>query len=411
MKKADDDHLPYAIDEYGNLVSIDDIPLEKRGLACGCHCPNCNQPLVAKLGYNKGRSPHFAHYNYSDCHGAVMTLLHRLSEEILKIEKNVMTPPYKTIPAKRLIFTQVEVEQRNDRSDLQPDIVGVIENGIRWHIEIKNTSEVKDDKKAKIRESGINCLEIDVSGQSLDKDKLKAFLLDSVESRQWINNPFYDKKIRQERYGDEIKQKEKYHQYRKDDKYEIIELKECGFNCGVNRFRGDCIYLKDELCINNVEYVVCDRIHREKDKEYERPKETVLIQVESDCHYLDFEYDQQSLSEICALLIEGKHILLDDGLNGEIEVCEIKQNGDGIVCLCNCNDRVHPLKVLYIWIDNNKLRYEVTSNNQGKDKDIAKRNYIIERDGKKKLVDYRFVKRLIKANQSDIFTEMDGCPF
>ena len=88
---------------------------------------------------------------------------------------------------------------------MQPDIVGVTEDGIRWHIEIKNTSEVKDSKKAKIRESGINCLEIDVSGQSLDKDKLKAFLLDSAESRQWINNPFYDKKIRQERYGDEIK--------------------------------------------------------------------------------------------------------------------------------------------------------------------------------------------------------------
>ena len=110
MKKADDDHLPYAIDEYGNLVSIDDIPLEKRGLACGCHCPNCNQPLVAKLGYNKGRSPHFAHYNYSDCHGAVMTLLHRLSEEILKIEKNVMTPPYKTIPAKRLLKSKLNKE-------------------------------------------------------------------------------------------------------------------------------------------------------------------------------------------------------------------------------------------------------------------------------------------------------------
>lgn len=410
MKKANDDHLPYAIDEFGNLVSIDDIPLEKRGLACDCYCIKCNEPLVAKLG-NGGKMKHFAHQKDSDCHGAVMTLLHRLSEEILKSEKKVMTPPYKTIPAQRLIFTQVEVEQRNDRSDLQPDIVGVTEDGIRWHIEIKNTSEVKDSKKAKIRESGINCLEIDVSGQSLDKDKLKAFLLDSAESRQWINNPFYDKKIRQERYGDEIKQNEKYHQYRKGNKYEIIELKECGFNCGVNRFRGDCIYLKDELCINNVEYVVCDRIHREKDKEYKSPKDTVLIQEESECHYMDFEFDQQSLSEICALLIEGKHILLDDGLYGEIELCEIKQKGDGIVCLCNCNDRVYPLKVLYIWIDNNKLRYEVTSNNQGKDKDIAKRNYIIERDGKKKLDDYRFVKREIKANQSDIFTEMEGCPF
>ena len=126
---------------------------------------------------------------------------------------------------------------------------------------------------------------------------------------------------------------------------------------------------------------------------------------------MDFEYDQQSLSEIFALLIKGKHLILDDGLYGEIELCEIKQKGDGIVCLCNCNDRVHPLKVLYIWIDNNKLRYEVTSNNQGKDKVIAKRNYIIERDGKKKWGDFRFVKGEIKANQCDIFMEKEDCPF
>lgn len=413
MKKADGNHLPYAIDEFGNLVSISDIPPEKRGLACGCHCVKCNEPLIAKLGYG-GKIEHFSHQKDSDCHGAEMTLLHRLSEDILKREKNVMTPSYKTIPAQKLIFTHVEVEQRNDRSDLQPDIVGVTEDGVRWHIEIRNTSKVNDIKKAKIRESRINCLEIDVSGQSLDKELLKIFLLDSAESRQWINNPFYDKKIRKERYGDETKQKEKHHQYRKDNRYNIIELKECGFNCGVNRFRGDCIYLKDELCINDVEYVVCDRFHREKDKEYKSLKNIVPTNVpkqeEAECNYLDFEYDHQSLSEICALLIEGKHILLGDGLYGEIEMCDMKYNGKGIVCLCNCNERVYPLKVLYIWIENNKLKYEITSNNKGKHKDIAKRNYIKERDGIEKKADYRYANKTEK-NQSDIFMEKDDCPF
>jgi len=88
MKKADGNHLPYAIDEFGNLVSISDIPPEKRGLACGCHCVKCNEPLIAKLGYG-GKIEHFSHQKDSDCHGAEMTLLHRLSEDILKREKNV----------------------------------------------------------------------------------------------------------------------------------------------------------------------------------------------------------------------------------------------------------------------------------------------------------------------------------
>ena len=42
-------------------------------------------------------------------------------------------------------------------------------------------------------ESNITCLEIDVREQSLDN--LKAFLLESSENREWINNPNYEKKI------------------------------------------------------------------------------------------------------------------------------------------------------------------------------------------------------------------------
>ena len=35
------------------LISIEDIPLEKKGNLCGCVCPGCGQPLVARLGAKK----------------------------------------------------------------------------------------------------------------------------------------------------------------------------------------------------------------------------------------------------------------------------------------------------------------------------------------------------------------------
>ena len=181
--------LTYALDVFGRMVCIDSV---ERGLACHCHCPKCNEPLEAKLGYG-GRQPHFAHKKDSDCHGFYMTALHKMAEQIIEEEKAVMVPECKGIPRQRLSFTQVEIEQRVERKDLQPDIVGVTEDGLRWIIEIRNTHEVDKAKTAKIIESNITCLEIDVREQTLEN--LKSFILESAGNREWINNPNYDVQI------------------------------------------------------------------------------------------------------------------------------------------------------------------------------------------------------------------------
>ena len=143
-----DHELIYALDASGKMVYIEDIPNDKRGLACGCICSKCKSPLIAKLGHDvlHGKKPHFAHPKGVECQGAAMSALHRLAEEILEEGKAVRVPGYKGIPAKTLSFIEVETEKRNDRSDLQPDIVGIAEDGLRFHIEICNTSEVKEHK-------------------------------------------------------------------------------------------------------------------------------------------------------------------------------------------------------------------------------------------------------------------------
>lgn len=186
-----DPPLTYALDALGKMIYIGNV--EKRGLSCNCRCPKCNEPLVAKLGHEGGRQAHFAHRKGSDCHGSYMTALHKLAEQIIEEEKAVMAPAYKDIGRQRLSFVQVEVEQRVERKDLQPDIVGITADGLRWAIEIRNTHEVNETKTAKLVESNITCLEIDVREQTLEN--LKSFILESAEEREWIYNPNYDTQI------------------------------------------------------------------------------------------------------------------------------------------------------------------------------------------------------------------------
>lgn len=181
--------LTYALNECGKMVCIDSV---ERGLDCNCFCPKCKERLIARLGKGK-RQPHFAHQKESNCQGSYMTALHMLAEQIIRDEKAVMAPAYIDIPKHLFSFKHVEVEQRVDRNDMQPDLVGITEDDKRWAIEIRNTHEVDETKIDKIKASNITCLEIDVRDQTLEN--LKSFLLESTENRKWINNPYYEKQI------------------------------------------------------------------------------------------------------------------------------------------------------------------------------------------------------------------------
>lgn len=189
--KQNEPKLTYALDESGKMVYIRNVV--ERGLACKCRCPKCNKSLVAKLGHEGGRQPHFAHQKDAVCHGSYMSALHKLAEEIICQEKAVKAPAYKEFEEKMLHFKQVNAEIRIERNDLQPDIRGVTEDDKIWYVEIKNTNEVDDKKRERLINSNISCLEIDVSEQILEN--LKTFLLESADCREWINNPNYDEQI------------------------------------------------------------------------------------------------------------------------------------------------------------------------------------------------------------------------
>ena len=186
--------LTYGKNRDGHLVHIEDVP---RGLACDCVCPSCGEKLEACKG--NVRVHYFRHYSAKECEGAFESQLHLLSKYIIEQNKAVMLPSYEgkydTDDAYQIQFTEVLLECAQD--DLQPDClckyVDANNNEHTLWIEILNTHEVDETKAQKIKERGIECVEIDVShlfvnSNVIDEDLLKDFLLNQTDNRRWINN-------------------------------------------------------------------------------------------------------------------------------------------------------------------------------------------------------------------------------
>ena len=181
MLSSYDAYLTYAVGAKGHLVHVDDVP---NGEACGCTCPECRSKLIAK---NKGQhnQHHFAHVGGSDCVGAVESALHLMAKEILSEGKKIMLPRYPLQVGGVRLFKSIEVESYNKELSLRPDCVGDTAGQKLW-VEFKRSHEVDTDKAAKIKSAKIECVEIDINACPLDPLKMKEFLEESSENRQWI---------------------------------------------------------------------------------------------------------------------------------------------------------------------------------------------------------------------------------
>lgn len=405
-----DHELIYALGASGKMVYIEDIPNDKRGLACGCICSKCKSPLIAKLGHDvpHGKKPHFAHPKGVECQGAAMSALHRLAEEILEEEKAVRVPGYKGIPAKTLSFIEVETEKRNDRSDLQPDIVGIAEDGLRFHIEICNTSEVKEPKLSKITSSEITCLEIDVRGHEMDrKETLKEFLINSSDDRMWLNNTNYEKKISEVLTIIKNNQLNIFEKYGNQEGYEVKPAYKCYEECISTN--GKCIYQKDNANADGIEFIICDVEQKERDSfEYRQQQshQNTIVKKAIDNNTIN----HQSLDEIMkksnqSLLYDpkGKSIeqivqdLKNEGfvyfgvdVKGEIMMCDKIKGLDGIALLFKSEifDRVYPIQVFALGVDCDRLRYKIIR--CCRDIKIAERDFCCLRDNYEKFSEELF---------------------
>lgn len=176
----------WAEDATGKMVHIDSVC---HGLKCGCICPNCHEPLLARHG--DVRAHGFAHH--SATRGATlkicyMVTLYKLAEQIIQQKKRIHAPSYYGIfKEKDLEFVEVKVNNKYDREDKQPDVIATTADGKEYLIEFTFAYKVQHNEA--IDYKNLTCLEIDLSKQTLES--LANFLLNSSEDRKWLNNQEY----------------------------------------------------------------------------------------------------------------------------------------------------------------------------------------------------------------------------
>ncbi|MBQ3944984.1 MAG: hypothetical protein II670_05155, partial [Alphaproteobacteria bacterium] len=231
MSNSGKAYLTYALNKEGKLVHVDTVP---NGNKCGCVCPDCRKPLIAKHDGKTDRAHHFAHDNGIECKGARMTALHMLAQQIIEKQKTIMLPDYQGDYFKKrtdiIHFDDVKLEEFVE--GLRPDCIG-IKTGKdgkehRLWIEILVTHEVDDVKEKAIRNINVSCIEIDLSdllGMDYTAKKVTQRLLSEKRNRRWVNCPVCDEQEslnKQKHNAEEAERKRKEEEQRKKEEEERL---------------------------------------------------------------------------------------------------------------------------------------------------------------------------------------------
>ena len=190
--------LIYALKD-GRAMSVENV---ESGLKCGCICPSCGEPLVAKKGTK--RMHHFSHYSGHNCEYGYETSLHLAAKDILSKANRIVLPAvYIHFPnspkaselyceAKEIQIERVELEQRFQ--DVIPDVV-IYAGGKQLFLEVYVTHAIDDIKLAKLKKSNISTIEIDLSRKdhSISPKELQSILLNNSEEKKWVYNSIANK--------------------------------------------------------------------------------------------------------------------------------------------------------------------------------------------------------------------------
>ena len=190
--------LIYALKD-GVATSIETV---ESGLKCGCICPSCGEPLVARKGTK--RMHHFAHYSGHNCEYGYETSLHIAAKEILSKANRITLPavyiqfpnspkaPELYCESKEIEIERVALEQRF--RDVIPDVV-IYAGGRQLFLEVYVTHAIDDIKLEKLKKSDISTIEIDLSKKehSTSLEELQSILLDNSEEKKWVYNSIANK--------------------------------------------------------------------------------------------------------------------------------------------------------------------------------------------------------------------------
>ena len=217
--------------EDSRIVHVTEV---KKGRKCGCLCPSCKSPLIAKQGDH--RVWHFAHAVGEDaCPRAAESGLHLAAKEILRTLNGRIFIPEETmrkdnwpapedstgvrsetrmkldeqmthiVPERQLSGSSVRIEPTDWKDyGFQPDAVFENDKG-KLLVEIRVTHGVDEEKRARIQKTGLGAIEIDLSGipRNVRRPELVALVI-SEAPRMWITTSRPEKQKKMETQFNEI---------------------------------------------------------------------------------------------------------------------------------------------------------------------------------------------------------------
>lgn len=190
----------------GRMVHVRDLqPSTRRGLQCGCVCPECGRQLQAHMGSQKAW--HFQHHvEDANCNPQPMSLLHAFVRDELAKRGELAVPQVQAfihldvdgkrltkavaLPERSFRYTAAQTEART--GSIQPDVSFLTDDGTAVALEVRYTHAVDDHKQTTLRGRFAWAAEFNVSDLPPDGVSVAQLetLLTQPDRWKWLANPF-----------------------------------------------------------------------------------------------------------------------------------------------------------------------------------------------------------------------------
>lgn len=182
----------------GRPVFVSDVAL---GLDCGCTCPECGEPLIARNRDFPGRRRvrHFQHARASSCPGGFETAIHRMAKQVLATSHAVLLPRWASgdvvIEPESMAIVSARVEAPLIDGAARPDVLlsGMAEE-IEFDVlcvEVRVHHSVDAPKIDLLANNGLDAMEIDLSEltdeAAADPTAFRYEVLENPANRHWVN--------------------------------------------------------------------------------------------------------------------------------------------------------------------------------------------------------------------------------
>lgn len=209
-------HVPFGLHvESDSYVDVADVV---RGRNCGCVCPSCNTPLIARQGEQK--QWHFAHASRKvketkkDCDFSFYVSVRMMARQVIESGLSLDLPEYrKSISValdravlERTVFIThaktIHLDTVSKEAVFESCLVDVLGdvNGFPFVIYFTHPNRALPDQLFSPRNTKVGIIEIELNdthrlffGDGVSKgkhlDRLKSFLQHDLKSKRWIFHP------------------------------------------------------------------------------------------------------------------------------------------------------------------------------------------------------------------------------